>query len=129
MDPARTRNNGREKRIITRGAKTGPKLYNGIERRRDATILAQLRTGHCPLNKYLHRVGRRESPECGCGYGEETVEHFLLECPRYSIQRRALRGKVGVMEMNMATLLGRYGVFKHTMEFIRDTKRMDELKA
>lgn len=39
----------------------------------------QLRTGHCTLNRYLHRFGKKNSPICECGHRKETVEHHLLE--------------------------------------------------
>ena len=35
-------------------AKTGPSLYNEIANRNEAAVIAQLRTGHCGLNRYLH---------------------------------------------------------------------------
>ena len=43
-------------RRITKGkhAMTGPALYNEIANRNGAAIIAQLRTGHCGLNRYLH---------------------------------------------------------------------------
>ena len=69
---------------------------------------------------------RRESAECGCGYGEESVEHFLLECPKYRTQRRELRMKVGVMDMSVGRLLGGGGILKHVVEYIRGTERMEE---
>jgi hypothetical protein len=46
---------------ITRRGNCGPKLYNQINNRRTTTQIAQLRTGYCALNKYLHRFGRRSS--------------------------------------------------------------------
>jgi ribonuclease HI len=67
-------------RRITRRGNYGPKLYNQINSRCTTTQIAQLRTGHCGLNKCLHRFGRRSSPYCKCGYGKETVEHYLMEC-------------------------------------------------
>ena len=38
-----------------KGNKTGPNLYNEMISRNTAAIIAQLRTGHCGLNHYLHR--------------------------------------------------------------------------
>ena len=53
-------------RAITGGkyTKTGPTLYNEIESRKDAAKIAQLRTGHCGLNKYLNRFGNKNTPYC-----------------------------------------------------------------
>ena len=74
--------------LITDEIKRGSKLYNNIANRNICAKLVQLRTGHCALNSYLHRFGKRNSPTCECGYGKETVEHYLLECRKYKEQRR-----------------------------------------
>jgi RNase H len=114
-------------RRITRGkhAKTGPSLYNEIEHRNEAAKIAQLRTGHCGLNRYLHRFGIKNSPYCQCGYGKETVEHYLLECRNYREQRKKLRREVGTGKMRVETLLGERMAIKHTLEYIKETGRLD----
>jgi hypothetical protein len=44
----------------------------------------QLRTGHAPLNKHLHRIGCVDSPICpACEEAQETVLHLLIACPAY----------------------------------------------
>lgn len=53
----------------------------------DAAILAQLRGGYCRLNAYLFKIGQVDSELCECG-NKETVEHFLLECPRWDAHRK-----------------------------------------
>lgn len=40
----------------------------------------QLITGHGNFNCYLHRIGRRDSPDCACGE-EDTAAHVLFSCP------------------------------------------------
>ena len=57
-------------------------LYDRLHKK-DASILAQLRTGRCRLNHYLHRIGAVESAMCQCGRETETVRHFLFRCPRW----------------------------------------------
>ena len=48
----------------------------------------QLHVGHVPLNQYLFRFKRVDSPRCPtCGHPEETVEHFLVYCPKYAHER------------------------------------------
>ena len=106
-------------------AKIGPALYNGITDRNGAVIIAQLRTGHCGLNRYLHRFNIRNSPYCQCGYGKETVEYYLLECRQYREQWKKLRGEVGRGKMRMEILLGDPKIIKHTLEYIRETGRLD----
>jgi ribonuclease HI len=66
------------------------KLVRDIPRRY-ASILVQLRTGHIPLNKFLHRIDCADSPVCpACEGGHESVLHFLVTCPAYEPLRRSL---------------------------------------
>ena len=56
---------------------------------------------------------------CECGMGEETVEHYQMECPKYGGPRRALRNEVGIEKMNVAR---RYKTYQHTVKYIGETK-------
>ena len=105
--------------------KTGVKLYNEISNRSSAAKIAQLRTGHCGLNHYLHRFGIKQSPYCECGNGKETVEHYLTECRRYKEQRKELRKAIKPGMMRTDKLLGCSSVIKHTIKYIEDTKRFE----
>ena len=87
-------------------------------------MITQLRTGHCGLNHYLHRFGINESPFCECGYGKETVEHFLLECRKYKEQRKKLREAAGTGNMKVGILLGDPSKIRHTMAYIKETGRL-----
>ena len=50
--------------------------------RKNSSILTQLRLGHIPLNTYLHRIRKAESPLCPyCLEVHETVIHYLIRCP------------------------------------------------
>ena len=112
------------RRILAReGAEAGPKLYNEIPNRESASTLVQLRTGHCRLNKYLYRMGKKDSAMYECEQGEETVEHYLLECPKYREQRRELRKEVGIEKMNVAGLLGGHKIYQHTRKYVGETGR------
>ena len=92
--------------------------------RNSATKIAQLRTGHCGLNRYLHRFGIKNTPYCQCGYGKETVEHYLLECRKYREERKKFRREVGAKKMRVARLLGDTKLIKHTLEYINATGRL-----
>ena len=53
--------------------------------RKMTSLIFQLRVGHAPLNRYLHRFKKVDSARCpACGEQYETVEHFLLHCPKYA---------------------------------------------
>jgi hypothetical protein len=59
--------------------------------RKLASILSQLRTGHTPLAKHLHRIGKMNSPICpACQQSEETVQHFMLHCLAHQAARQTL---------------------------------------
>jgi hypothetical protein len=102
---------------------SGPKLYNQISGRKQLAVLVRLRTQHCGLNQYLHRFNIRDDPQCPCGEGIETVEHFLLLCNIYEIDRESLRKEVGAGGMKVEKLLGHPKKIKHTLGFVRDTER------
>jgi ribonuclease HI len=61
-------------------------LYDKLKRR-EACVLAQLRTGMARLNGFLSRIGAVESDLCPCGRARETVDHFLLRCVRWAALR------------------------------------------
>jgi ribonuclease HI len=73
--------------------------------RKIASILSQLRTGHTPLAKHLHRIGKLDSPICpACQQKEETVQHFMLHCPAHQAARQILRNSTGGRDINITKL-------------------------
>ena len=56
-------------------------MYNTLKKK-EASTLAQLRTGMARMNGYLHRIGASETDQCDCGTAKETVKHFLFLCAR-----------------------------------------------
>ena len=59
--------------------------------RKTASLIFQLRVGHAPINQYLHRFKKIDSPCCpACGHPKETVEHYILFCPKYAHERWTL---------------------------------------
>ena len=51
-------------------------------KRKDQVIIFRLRTTHVQLNAHLNRITKDHPPACPlCGYREETVNHFLFDCP------------------------------------------------
>jgi ribonuclease HI len=115
----------RHRRQIQLRAKTGLEMYNSLTRKQGAT-LAQLRTEHCRLNQYLHRFKIIDDPNCDCGQGIETVEHFLLHCRKYQKEREKLKKDIGWRRMRTPDLLGDPKIVKHTLEFVENTGRMEQ---
>ena len=58
-------------------------------KRRDAVLLAQLRSGHCHmLAAYRNVINQDVSPLCPhCNDEFETLEHWLCECPATAVKR------------------------------------------
>jgi len=120
------RNTAKHLRHITTKTKAqnSHKIYNGITKRFEIALLSRLRTGHCSLNQYLHRFHHEESPECSCGSGAiETVEHFLIHCPKYDKERSKLIKNVGVGGMWIEKLLGYPKFIKLTLDYVKETGR------
>ncbi|EXA30278.1 hypothetical protein FOVG_18336 [Fusarium oxysporum f. sp. pisi HDV247] len=80
--------------------------YDALKRR-ESDILVQLWTGMARVNRYLHWIGALETDICGCGQEEETVDHFLFQCPRWDEQREHMRNNVDrEMIGNLSFFLG-----------------------
>ena len=53
-----------------------------VSNRKDYRTAIHLITGHCGLNKHLNNMNKTDTKECLlCGHQEETVSHFLGQCP------------------------------------------------
>lgn len=97
------------------------KLYQQ-RRRHECSIITQLRTGHVGLNKFLYRIKATDSPLCVRCRVPETVDHYLLTCQRFTLQRHALRRRLDG-PLSTRALLGDPNNISHTLEFIRATAR------
>ena len=79
------------------------RMYDELSKRQ-ASVLAQLRTGMTPLNGYLHNIKAVESNLCECGEAVESREHFIFCYTRWSEQREILGVWAG--EEDLSRLLG-----------------------
>lgn len=100
------------------------KLVDNLDRRQSA-IIAQLRTGHTPLNQHLFRIRRSETPSCPhCqDITVETVEHFLFICPHYQHERHIIRRKLRRKAESLPYLLSSPEAVKPLIRYIHATKR------
>ena len=108
--------------VQAKRCKTGVRLYKDLTWK-ETSVLARLRTGHCGLNGFLHRINRSDTANCECGYERETVKHFLIDCPTYADERRTMRTKVGSRNMRVERLLGDRKHVRHTLEYVARTRR------
>ena len=87
-----------------------------------------MRSQHIPLNGYLHRFKLKASAQCpACGAPKETPQHFLLECPAYAYERRALKPKRGSLETKYADLLTNPNKTIALAIYIQNTKRFAQV--
>ena len=68
-----------------------------IDSRKDAALLAQLRSGHClKLAHYQNRIDPTKSPTCPrCLLEDETVKHWI-NCPALTQKRLNSYGRIDV---------------------------------
>ena len=73
------------------------KTDSKIKTRKEAALLAQLRSGHClHLAAYKHRINEEKPEICPrCNLEPETVKHWL-ECPATCMKRQAVFGDMNV---------------------------------
>ena len=87
-----------------------------------ASVLFQLRSEHIPLRKYLFRISKTDSPVCAlCQHGDETVHHFLFNCPAHHHARFNLGRALGHHSKLLHYLLGNKAL-KLLIRFVNDTR-------
>src|SRR6202522_577188 len=104
------------------------KFLNSIAKlpRRFVSILTQLRTNHVPLQAYLHRFKRADSPTCQqCFSAPETVSHYLFFCNKYTAQRLTLASAFETGKVLDFSVLGNYKLFPALFRFIKDSNRFE----
>ena len=88
-------------------------------------FITRLRLGlsHLREHKFKHSFQDSLNPFCNCGLDIESTAHFLLHCPTYIIERRALRSTLVNIDNNLdlcepvliRTLL--FGIFNENRKF------------
>ncbi|KAG0152951.1 hypothetical protein PDIDSM_55550 [Penicillium digitatum] len=73
---------------------------------KEATVLAQLRTGMARLNGYLFRINVADTDQCACGQTKETVEHFLFRCRKWTAHRMEMLQCTDTHRGNLSFYLG-----------------------
>ncbi|KAH7919728.1 hypothetical protein BV22DRAFT_1099089, partial [Leucogyrophana mollusca] len=87
--------------------------------------LVQLRTGHAPLNKHLHRINRSPTPLCPeCQLADETVHHLILTCPGHTRARYTLLGELDLNALNLHSLLNTPTSIRPLLRYIARTNRL-----
>jgi hypothetical protein len=94
-----------------------------------------MRVKNANLKANLFAKSLADSPECDCGEPEESTEHYLLECPLFSRQRREMIRKLpGNIQITEETLLKgdrrlnnreNSKIMEEMQQFIKDSKRFE----
>ncbi|EIW75886.1 hypothetical protein CONPUDRAFT_169130 [Coniophora puteana RWD-64-598 SS2] len=97
--------------------------------RRQGTLLTHLRTRHIALDAFLHRIRVIDDPSCKhCTRGvDETIRHYLFECPAWEEARRRLARSAGRKAESLSYLLNSSKGVKLLMSFINSTKRFQQI--
>ena len=106
----------REWRATNNGTET-KKYFPSIAERLEVKIpitpgLTTMLTGHGRIKAYFHRFRITSDATCPCDGGDQTVDHLLLECPKYDRQRHTLRERItnkgGVWPAERKDLIKKY---------------------
>jgi hypothetical protein len=93
--------------------------------RSQTSVIVQLRTGHIGLNKHLARIKKADSPLCpSCHVAEESVHHFMFECPAYQNERHHLARALGRKASSLKYLLNHEKGISETLKYMGRTGRL-----
>ena len=109
---------------------------NKTDRKTEVTI-TRLRVGTTLLNKHAHKINISDTPNCIYCNTEETIDHFLLQCPRYYSTRTNLKTELNKIKhtlgnnISVPLLLGggnfddnvKNKIHKCLIKFIKETGR------
>ncbi|EIW79477.1 hypothetical protein CONPUDRAFT_125804 [Coniophora puteana RWD-64-598 SS2] len=106
------------------GARSFLKLTADLPKRQISTLVL-LTTRHLPLNAYLYRFKRAEEPFCDhCDdAAEETIHHYLFDCPAWGRARHALIRALGRDAESLSFLLTNTKATQPLMRYVNATGR------
>ena len=97
--------------------------------RSQSSLLIQLRTGHIPLNSYLHHIKKSATRHCtNCWDAShrsiiETVIHYLFECQTYATEHYDMDRALGHHSRDLKGILGRLDRIKELLKYVGRTAR------
>ena len=102
--------------------------------RHQASLLTQVRTGHIPLNFYLHRIKKSDTSDCNAcqtrGLStKETITHFLFECGEYNKERHELDREMRRDSRDLSALMSSEKGVKALVSYIVKTGRLCQPKG
>ncbi len=90
--------------------------------RKDLRVATQFLTGHAALNYHLNKYKPNETPKTcpHCLVEDETVNHFLGQCPKWSLQRSAYFNSY---YMSSSEIVDKFSL-STILRYINSTKRL-----
>ena len=76
--------------------------YNLIHRKHEI-ILFRMRSGNIGLNTNLQKLGKHDTGLCDYCNQPETIQHYLLDCPKYLIPRAMLLAETNKIDQKEIT--------------------------
>ena len=100
--------------------------------RNQASTIIQIRSGHFPLNGYLHKIGKADTFLCqSCNENNnvqcrETINHYLFECAAYEEARNDLANKIGRDNLNLLKIMKNTDHIRKLVSFVNRTGRFKQ---
>ena len=105
-------------------SKSFHKLTKGLSCNQTST-LTQFRSGHVPLNVYLHRINKASSLGCAsCLQGDESVHHFLFECRTWNHERWWMERELGREAKSAACIMSTEKGISELLKYVGHTGRL-----
>lgn len=111
--------------------------FNGFHKctyqlsRYQASLMAQIRCGHIPLNMYLARIGKSDTEMCQACIEQaegmhqcKTVKHFIFECPSFMQKRNELIAKIGIRHLNLSNIMTNTDYMRELAAYISRTGQL-----
>lgn len=105
--------------------------------RRSQAVLHRLRLGVAFTRYFLHRIKRRDSPNCPVCDVQETADHLICECAVYAVEREDLHRTIQRLDdrpFSCDKVLGSWQCAEHSVkatkalvQFLEDTRLMQSL--
>ena len=122
------------KKYLNRNDRAIPSYYY-TNNRKSEIIHCKLRLGISDLKSDMFDRHISDNKNCECGYDEETVKHFLLDCPMYNdIRANTINTISNIDSLDVYTLthgsrnityLENKQMFQKVDDYILQTKRFD----
>ncbi|KAJ5667634.1 hypothetical protein N7507_003498 [Penicillium longicatenatum] len=121
---AREKTGKPNQRLVNTPHKKTLQLFTGLPKHY-TSILVQMRSMRIALKHFLFKIGEAESDLCGCHEGSQTPQHVLLQCPRYTDERKhmmeKIRARTDLRGLDYEALLSHPRATRYVAEFMLQT--------